>query len=770
MEELMRALVSRVVVLLSVGGSTAGVLLAQRPGAQIGRFEIPGMDWAPNTAWKRRVQLVSDYRWRLIRSGDLTTLNASRTSFLLAPSQSVAGASTVVTGTFFVPVIPIAYKDKDVDYPVQDFQDVLFGNPAPAGRPYTLKTYYEELSHGMVTMFGRVLDPVRTDSGHAYYEDNCNGIGVITTCVDGGRRFGLMLLAVLDSISNRPGSDTVWSRFDNDGPDGIPNSGDDDGVVDFVTFLQPTVDGACGTPGVWAHRFVISAWNGGSPYVTKTPRKNAQGQPIPGQFIKVDNYTIQSQVGGASACNGTQIMPPGTVTHETGHAFGLPDLYDTDRSSGTEGAGEWSIMGSGNYTKPFSPASYDPWSLNQLGWVTVDTLGASRTITTGARQVSDTVYLATAADANEYYLVENRQAVHSDSAMLNPLNGSPNPQCHANCPKVPGLLIWHLDLSRIAAGLVSNTVNTGPIQGVAVEQADGLNQLRTRGGNRGDAGDPFPGRTNNVRFGLSTNPAARTNSGIYTGFIIDQIAQLSTGEMTFRFLRREPSLIDAGLSGAKIRVNGTFTARFEDVIPAGDQFTISVDSVQETNVGKSHATFLSWSIGGPRTQTLTSGAKPDTIHASFAVQHRLQVLTIGTGQGTVTASLAGALVPGIFVDQGTSVTLTATPAAGSVFAGWRGDTTSTKASLTLPMSHPYDLEASFVVEVPVAVADATQDILGVPKLSDAQKQFLDQLGNRNGVYDVGDFLALLRRNGQPVSPALARALAEKRSTAKGKTQ
>jgi M6 family metalloprotease-like protein len=771
MEEWMRALVWRVGLSLLAAGSIAGELAAQRPGAQAGRFEIPGMDWAPNTAWKRRVQLVSDLRWQLIRAGDWRTLNAARSAFLQAPSQSVAGAATAVTGTFYVPVIPIAYKDKDVDYPVQDFQNVLFGKPAPAGRPYTLKTYYEELSHGMITIFGRVLNPVRTDSGHAYYENGCNGIGVVTSCPDGGRRFGLMLLATLDSISNRPGADTAWSRFDNDGPDGKPNSGDDDGVVDFVTFIQPTIDGACvPSTGIWAHRFVISAWNGGSPYVTKTPRRNAQGQPIPGQFIKVDNYTIQSQVGGATACNGSQIMPPGTVTHETGHAFGLPDLYDTDRNSGTEGAGEWSIMGSGNYSKPLSPASYDPWSLNQLGWVTVDTLGATRTVTTQARALSDTVFLATAADPNEYYLFENRQAVHSDSAMFNPANASPSNPCRANCRKVPGLLIWHLDLFRIAQGLQSNTVNTGTVQGVAVEQADGLNQLRTHGGNRGDAGDPFPGSTNNTRFALATNPAARTNSGVYAGFIVDQIEQLSTGEMRFRFLRREPTVVSAGLSGAKVRVNGGLTARFEDVVPAGDQFTISADSVQETNLGRTHATFLSWSIGGPRNQTLTSGAKPDTITATFALEHRVQVVSSGTGQGTVTASIAGSLLPGIFVAQGTPVTLTATPALGSVFAGWRGDTTTTKASLTLPMAHPYDLEASFVTEVAVAVADATQEILGVAKLTDPQKQFLDQLGNRNGVYDVGDFLALLRRNGQAASPALVRALAAKRAAAKGTAQ
>jgi hypothetical protein len=506
---------------------------------------------------------------------------------------------------------------------------------------------------------------------------------------------------------------------------------------------------------------VVSAWNGGSKYVTKTPVKDQNGQPKPGEFIKVDNYTIQSQVGGGGGCTAGQIMAIGTVAHETGHAFGLPDLYDTDfNGSGTEGIGEWGIMGSGNYTKPFSPTGYDAWSLNELGWVTIDTLGASRTVTTRARQLSDTVFLAPTDNSNEFVLVENRQRFQSDTAMLDP-NNTRTGNCKSNCKKEPGLLIWHIDLARIAAGVASNQVNTGQVQGVALMQADGVNQLRTRGANRGDAGDPFPGTSGNTRFGLSTEPAARTNIGLYDGFVIDSIEQLANGVMKFRFLRRRPTVVSAELFGAKVRVNGNLVSRFEDVVAQGEQFTISVDQTQELNLGRTHARFLAWSIGGPPSQTITSGPTPDTISATFAAEHRVRVLTLGTGQGTVSANRAGDLAVGIFLEQGTPVTLTATPAAGSVFAGWRGDTTAIASSIALPMEHPYEIEAAFVTEVAVAVADATQDVLGVPRLTPEQKQFLDQLGNRNGVYDVGDFLALLRRGGQAVPPALARALAEK---------
>ena len=734
---------------------------AQRPTAELGRFEVPGMDWGPNSAWRARAALVRANRWAAIQRGDIGALNGHGPLFSLG---AVGGGQSnfAVTGTFYVPVIAIAYNNVAIAYPLPDFQQVLFGSPPPNQRPYSLKSYYEQISNGRIRMNGRVFDGVRVDSSNTYYENDggsvtCNGIGVRTRCPNGGKAFGNMLLAVLDSVSNRPGGDTVWSQFDNDGPDGIPNSGDDDGEVDFVTFLQPTVDGACGAPGVWAHRFVISAWNNQSKYVTKTPRKNA-----PGQFLTVNNYTMQSQVGGGTGCSPAFIMPIGTVSHETGHAFGLPDLYDTDfTGSGTEGIGEWGIMGSGNYSRAYSPTGYDAWSLNELGWVTVDTLKATRTVTTGPRQISDTIFLARLAANNELLLIENRQAVESDTAALDPNAGGTPPNCRSNCRKGPGLLLWHIDLGRIESGRPSNSINTGSIQGVGLEQADGLNNLRSSGStrNRGDAGDAYPGSTGSTKWSLTTTPAARSNFGEYAGFIVDRIESLPKQAMRFRFLRREPSVVRSALVGASVRVNDQLWGRFEEVIPQGDQLRLDADSVQDVLSGRTHGRFLAWSIGGPRSQVVTSGVKPDTISASFAAEHRLQVAVTGAGQGTVTANRPGDFAAGVFVSEGTPVVVTAAPLAGSLFIGWRGDTTIATPTITVPMRRPYDLEASFIVELQVPVADATAEILGTAKLTSDQKQFLDQLGNRNGLYDVGDYLALLKRTGQAVSPEVLRAIA-----------
>jgi M6 family metalloprotease-like protein len=742
------------IALVMLAGAHAPRAAAQASGTPV---LIEPTDWGPNAAWRRRATDVRIRRMQLLRSGNLSMLNSARGGQFFTPSVVMGGgAATAVTGAFHLPVIPIAYRDIAVPYPVADYQGVLFSRN-PADRPYTVTTYYEELSHHRISLDGVVFAPVRMDSAAAYYTDGCNGItvGGQTSCPTRPvNRMGAMLVVALDSISNRPGADDIWAPFDNDGPDGLPNSGDDDGIVDFVTFLQPEVGGECRSnvppsTGIWSHRFVIAAWLG-QMYVTRTLRRGANGQPLPGQFIRVNDYTIQSAVGGLTACDPSGIMAVGTVAHETGHAFGLPDLYDTRTS--TEGIGGWGIMGSGNYSRPYSPASYDAWSLATLGWATMDTLGSSRTVTTGARLLSDTIFYARADNAQAYVLVENRQAVLSDTAHMNPALPSTCPML-GFCAKSPGLLFWLIDEARLIGGLPGNTVNTGTIHGVALLQADGLNQLRVPGSrNRGDRGDSYPGTTGNTRLSLLSNPAARDNFGGYLGFIVDRIEQLPGLPMRFRFTRRLPSVVYA-LNGGQVRVEGVLWDRYEEVVPGGDLLHISADPIQLIAGGKTRLTFLKWTPGGPRDQVIISNpARPDTLVASFSVEHRLRLAK--TGFGNVVASLAGDLADGVYLQENVPVRLTATPDPGSIFVGWRGDTVATGTVLDLMMRRGYDIEARFVSEVSIAPEQATDDLLGIATLTPAQRAYLDELGNRNGAYDVGDLLALYRRLGQAAPPSL----------------
>ncbi len=712
-------------------------LVAQYPRARPGEFEVRGFDFASDGAWRRATGQIRATRRALLQQGQMASLNAS-------------GTSLAVSGAYFVPVIPISFRDAAAPFPVASYQSLLF-SPATPGQAASLKSYYEQQSGGRISMGGAVFDWVTLDSTAAFYEDGCNGIGVNNPCpVRAQSRMRDLLVGALERVSGGSDSASVWEPFDNDGPDGLPNSGDDDGIVDFVTFVQAKVDGACGGTGLWAHRFRISGWNGGQAYVTRTPRRGPGGAIIPGSYLRVNSYTLQSAVGGNTACAVGQIMPIGTVAHETGHAFGLPDLYDTDQLSDTEGIGEWGLMGAGNYARPWSPASFEAWSKAELGWAIVDTLvsGVERSIP--AVQSGDTVFFAATSAPGIYLLLENRQRLASDTAMMNPA---------FTRVKSPGLLIWQIDVVKIASSTGSNSVNTGTRQGVALMQADGLNQLRSAipgFRNRGDTGDPFPGSTGKTEFGLSTAPAALRWDGLALDVRVDRIAQLGDGRIRLRYAHRPPTVVASRSPLGRVRVNGIATQLFREVFLPGESVAVSADSLQTSFDGRSALRWVQWSNGGSRSQVLTTrtGA-PDSLFADFATTHRIRVLV--NGPGTIASSVAAVVGTGRFLDIGTTVRLDVVPTAAVEFLGWRGDTTTSAVSLTLTTDKPYDLIAEFVAFVEVDATAATRALLGGPPLDAATVLYLDTIGNRNGGYDVGDLLAWLRKNRLPV-PVLPRAI------------
>src|SRR5207249_219724 len=151
----------------------------------------------------------------------------------------------------------------------------------------------------------------------------------------------LGLRSALDKVDG----DIDFGQFDNDGPDGIPNSGDDDGYVDLAMFGYATQDGACGGGAnnhIWSHRAVLVG-----DYVTNDARAG-------GGNIRISDYFVESGLGGSTFCDTTQIMPIGTAAHFFGYALGLRALWDTEYL--TEGIGNWGLMGAGNYSSPDSPS------------------------------------------------------------------------------------------------------------------------------------------------------------------------------------------------------------------------------------------------------------------------------------------------------------------------------------------------------------------------------------------------------------------------------
>jgi len=65
------------------------------------------------------------------------------------------------------------------------------------------------------------------------------------------------------------------------------------------------------------------------------------------------------------------------------------------------------------------------------------------------------------------------------------------------------------------------------------------------------------------------------------------------------------------------------------------------------------------------------------------------------------------------------------------------------------MLRPYNVTANFIKVQPVAITDAAGALFGTGALGEEHGVYLDAAGNRNGVFDLGDFLAEVERSGSP---------------------
>jgi M6 family metalloprotease-like protein len=647
--------------------------------------------------WRARARSVKATRSQLLAGAQFSVLN----------SRALSGspAAPTLSGVLEVPAVLFRFKDSPAPlFTAADYNDVLFGATpvgAAAGRPYTYRSFYQQLSNGLLDIQGSALNYTNLDSNEVWYTG-----GTSSTCA-GSNPFG-------STNCNGLFSSTAVTRMQNGLREALAKV---DAVVDFsqyvdasgfvplVLFIHQAMGGECGPGGapenhLWAHRFTLG---------TYTTQDNDPGNP--GQKVRISDYILQSGLGGLNSCTTSQIMPIGTVAHETGHGFGLPDLYDTDNA--TEGVGQWDLMSSGSFITGFSPARMGAWSLNELGWVFLRPLTSTGTYAFGAAPVSDTAFYVRVQGSNqrgEYYLLENRQRSQADTALIRfhcQRAGSPG------CPG--GLLIWHIDSAKIAQSF-SNDVNAGSIHGVAVVQADSfgnLDALAQSGNfcpsssmffgcsNRGDAGDLFPGTTNNTRgLVFRTNPAALKNAdGSFAGFAVDSVTQLvPDGTLSLRLRLGALTVVRASDPAATILFEGSSYTEYRDLLEEGQGYAVNFTDPQTSADGRRRFHFASWSDGGAQSHTYTGELAGDTLTANVTRDFKL-IATAGGG-GTIQVDTAGvditgAAAAGTFIREGRSVTLTATPTPPETFGGWSGDTTTTNATIVLPMGRPYTIFASF---------------------------------------------------------------------------
>jgi len=324
-----------------------------------------------------------------------------------------------------------------------------------------------------------------------------------------------------------------------------------DGVVDMLIVVHAGEEGA-GNPGnIWSHVSITHGF-------------------LPHDGVYVYKYAICPELSSI-----------GVYCHEFGHILGLPDLYDTDYSS--TGLGAWTLMASGAHSDyGRTPAHFDAWCKVKLRWiepiVVEEKLPGALIPAVESEPVVYRLW-TDGASGKQYFLVENRQRIGFDEYLPG-----------------DGLLIYHIDDN------VQNNRDENHYR-VAIEQADGRRDLEY--GRRADAGDPFPGFSDNRRFDSFSNPNSKDYRALRTHVEVTAISD-SGQEMTANLAVVETApdfLLDAvdiddeddGMFSAdeqlfvRFRVqNRGFNAGFvSGVLRADDEYvTVISDTVSFPAIGK----------------------------------------------------------------------------------------------------------------------------------------------------------------------------------------
>ena len=296
---------------------------------------------------------------------------------------------------------------------------------------------------------------------------------------------------------------------------------------------------------------------------------------------------------------------------------------------------------------------------------------------------------------------------------------------------------------------------------------------------------------------LSTTPAPGSRFAGWSG------SGGCSGTATCVFDRTEHVLVDYvatfELSTATLSVSGSGTGSGSVVsTPSGVSCSVAAGATSGTCVGtfatgtqieleatpSAGSTFGGWSGACTGTGTCKPDLTADRAVTATFVQATvaLNVTGTGTGNGVVTSSpgsLSCTVTKGAGSDTGCSaalpenaaVTLTADPQGGSTFGGWSGDACSgTTLTCTLTMSQSRGVVARFTAPRPGR--DIALTMLGGGALAADEREQLDRFGNKDGVFNLGDLLALLDRTGERLTAATTVALveAERRSNAAPTTQ
>lgn len=340
----------------------------------------------------------------------------------------------------------------------------------------TVRGYWEWASGGALRLEGRVLPWLQVEGTIAQDYLNIREGSPVSSIVAGPRQLARDALAAASQLVED------LSVFDDDGPDGIAGSGDDDGILDLIVILHPQAGWEVDPVDEGAR--ILSLQTRLCRVQTQTCR-----EIIPGSSMRADAFFVSSATS-----------PLGVWVHEFGHLLGLDDLYDFDRpviggTPGTDtqlgGLGRWSLMASGTWGGGgVRPSALDAWSRHRLGWAERVQIEGATSVTLAAIGASGGPQIEVRGFGDwegERFLLEHRRR-REGAVVDGDLPGS-------------GVVVLRVDER---AGPID-----GPQRWIEVLQADGRDDLGRGADNDGDAGDLFTGATGAARLDGDTNPSTR---------------------------------------------------------------------------------------------------------------------------------------------------------------------------------------------------------------------------------------------------------------------
>lgn len=365
----------------------------------------------------------------------------------------------------------------------------------------SMADYFKAQSRGKFELDFDVVGPVTVSKKQSYYGQNDSD--------DNDMHPGEL---VVEAVNLAKQQITDWTPYDWDG----------DGYVDQVYVVyagKGEADGGAETT-IWPHAFDL---NSAKKY------GDGSGPVTVGTNLRVNSYACGPELNGTTG----DITGIGVMCHEYSHCLGYPDFYDIDYSGG-QGMGAWDLMDSGSYNgDSYQPAGYTSYERWFAGWETPVELSADDVEVTAMKSLQnggESYIIYNDKNANEYYLLENRQFEGWDASL-----------------PYAGLLILHCDYN--ASVWEQNGPNDEPShQRFTVVPADGSYTYETWQGTKYyDDAEPFPYnsvkafnknfKTKDTQAKKAAQFFTKTSNGTYwMNGSVEQITQNGDGTIRFNYV------------------------------------------------------------------------------------------------------------------------------------------------------------------------------------------------------------------------------------------